>query len=278
MKHKGIVIGIFLIGWLSVGFGVERPPLNLTILLDLSDRILYPNQVAKDQQILDTLFAIFEKEVRNNLFVKSEDRFAIAIAKQKQNPVDLEEMTFILDLSKVPIQQKKTVFNEKKTNFSKTVKQLYEQSLHSKKKKDYAGADIWSFMKYEYSNYYQPNYRNVLVLLTDGYLYFESEVKRPAPMKNRYYSMSFLPSLRKQNFLEIMNKNDTGLQSVAVQYPDLNVILLEVHPKTELFIDEEALLQTVWNKWFQEMGAQRCKIVTKQPISIVKENIEKICK
>lgn len=278
MKHKTTLIIWFWMVGVSFVLASENKPLNLTVLLDLSDRVLYPNQINKDKQILDTLFSVFETEVRNNLFIKSDDRLSIVVAKQKQKSTDIEKLSFNIALDKYGPHEKKKQFKLKKDEFRSSVKEIYLKCQHSKNKKDYFGSDVWSFMKYEYPNSYKNGYRNVLVILTDGYLYFESDVKRPAPKKNRYYSMSFLPTLRKHNFLEVMKKTDIGLQTTNTQYPELQVLLLEVNPKNELFVDEQSLLQTVWEKWFKEMGAINCQIITKQSIEIVQEKIENACK
>ncbi|MCX7835686.1 MAG: hypothetical protein N2450_06405 [bacterium] len=278
MKQGKFILFLFTIFFIN-GIGVaQKPPLNLTVLLDLSDRVLLKDQIQRDKQVLDTLFAIFEEEVRNNLFIKSDDRFSIVIAHQKNKNIELENMNFRIEMDKFNPQDKKKEFKSKKEQFRPIVNQIYEKAKHSKSKKDYSGADIWSFMKYDYQNYYHNNYRNVLIILTDGYLYFEPDVKRPAPKKNRYYSMNFIQNLRKHNYLEIMNKDDIGIQSIERKYPNCNVILLEVNPHTELFIDEEELLLTIWDKWFKEMGAKSSTIVTKQPMYIIKEKVVNTCK
>ena len=43
---------------------IESKPLNYTILLDLSDRILTPEQLDKDFFLIETAFKSFEKQLK----------------------------------------------------------------------------------------------------------------------------------------------------------------------------------------------------------------------
>ena len=57
----------------------EKKPINQIVLLDLSDRILVPEQLDKDFALIATAFKSFEKQARQNLVLSSKDRFCVKI-------------------------------------------------------------------------------------------------------------------------------------------------------------------------------------------------------
>jgi hypothetical protein len=62
---------------------IEKKLTNYTVVLDLSDRILLPEQLDKDFYLIEKYFKVFEKNARRNLVLSSKDRFAIRIIPQK---------------------------------------------------------------------------------------------------------------------------------------------------------------------------------------------------
>src|ERR1043166_6876682 len=62
---------------------VQRIKYNFIVLLDLSDRlIVQQNQPERDKEIIKSLYGLFEKKVRKDLYIKSRDELKVVIAPQ----------------------------------------------------------------------------------------------------------------------------------------------------------------------------------------------------
>ena len=72
-------------------------PQNYIVVLDLSDRLLNPNQAARDKAIIMSVFEKFEKAVKAKMFINSKDRFRISIAPQ-QGGVNAEKYEDLMDI------------------------------------------------------------------------------------------------------------------------------------------------------------------------------------
>ena len=76
----------------------EKKPVNQIVLLDLSDRILVPEQLEKDFALIATAFKSFENQARQNLVLSSKDRFSIKIIPQKNSPLNVNHYEDLLQL------------------------------------------------------------------------------------------------------------------------------------------------------------------------------------
>ena len=62
----------------------EKPkPLNYTVIIDLSDRILLPEQLDKDFYLIEKYFKIFKENSRRNLVLTSKNRFSVKIIRDQ---------------------------------------------------------------------------------------------------------------------------------------------------------------------------------------------------
>ena len=73
-----------------------KSAINYTVVLDLSDRILLPNQLDKDLYLIENYFKSFEEHSRRNLVLTSKNRFSVKIIPQKNSPLNVEHYEDLL--------------------------------------------------------------------------------------------------------------------------------------------------------------------------------------
>jgi hypothetical protein len=127
---------------------VEKQPINFTVLLDLSDRILVPEQLEKDFALIETTFKSFEKHARENLVISSKDRFCIKIIPQKNSPLnaDYYEDLLQLYLDETPVAVKNKSVELLSNSLQGTLEKLKKEALFGSNTKAYFGVDIWAYL------------------------------------------------------------------------------------------------------------------------------------
>jgi len=249
------------------GNGSETTPkqLNITILLDLSDRLtasIQPSQKERDISIVLNIIEIFKANMESKGAFQSNDKIKIIF-----HPAPLDASvnniakTLTIDLSKMDNNQKKDVFDNIINNFSVGLNEIYDLTLKSK---TYPGSDIWRFFKYDATQYCITNdtsYRNILIIITDGYIYHEQSKdkinNRTAYITNTYFKTQGF--VNNNNWREKFNNNDYGLIFSGQTYENLDILVLEVNPDTSHKNDED-IIRAYLDKWFTEMKVNHFEI------------------
>jgi hypothetical protein len=252
--------------------------LNITVLIDLSDRInskqdeRHPVQADRDISIINILSSAIRKNVSAHGSFKSKARFNVYFHPE---PADKEIRGIAKNLSAVWVssndmataKQNKITYQALEGNFAKGLGEIYSLAQASGK---YPGSDIWRFMKDEAKlKCIEPvsSYRNILVILTDGYLYYENG-KQQQPNSNRYNYIErgtkHFSRFRNADLLSSeFDKNDFGLMPATAGLEDLEVLVLECRPE-ESWPQDFDIMQKYWCKWFREMGVRHGEIYKSQ--------------
>lgn len=222
---------------------------GFVVLADLSDRVdsaLNPGQAQRDIAAARAAFAVFERHVSEQSFVFSADRFALVAAPQKGTDILYGELadSLTIDMNKLS-SGGISAFRQARNRAFRGLEELYAGAMRLP---SYPGADIWSFVRHDLSTYEliptrPAPVRNILVILTDGYLAFEDAELRGRPV-GTYMA--------------------TANSSLAVPKLDLSqweVVVLEMKPRT--FNDREAL-EATWRTWFQGMHVRRFAVYFQQ--------------
>jgi len=248
---------------------LEKKPVsrNVIILLDLSDRILLENQIARDKSTINAIIQTYLNSIKDTIvaydkeFNRISDKFSVRIAYQKNIPYDKQHFENILqfDFARKDANNAKFILQDFPKQLSTELDNLYNAAKFSDNSKDYHGADIWKFFSEDLDNLISDddNSINYLFIITDGYLYFEN-YKENIKQTNRRPDMQFLSELRNKNWEEKFDKEDWGLIPLNKQFPNLKVCVLEIAPND--FWNEFDLLKKVWSKWLTEMGIDRNNI------------------
>lgn len=217
-------------------------PLNISIFLDLSDRLdreLVPTQFDRDTAIIGTLVKLFIEDcVHSGRIINSENHFQIFF-HPIPNSTEIATLASGLnfDMSSTPIAEKKKVLIEMRGKICTNVSQIYQNTLAAK---SWPGSDIWAFFtdKKVDTQCIRKGYRNLLVILTDGYLYYERNKRQ----NGNAYSYVLPQTLKNPESSLIVGRD--GLDN-------LEVLMLEVNPYEPL---QRNKLIRVLEDWFKGMG------------------------
>lgn len=220
-------------------------PLNISVYLDLSDRLtrdLTPSQMERDTAIINHLIDVFIEDcINNGKILNSNNHFQIFFYPAPNNS-EIAQLArgLNVDLSKAEIKQKKIELVDMKTRFQRNLTQIYTDAINDGK---WVGSDIWGFFSNKEVDKLciRSGYRNILVILTDGYL-FHADNK--IQVGNAYSYI--LPQTLQNSNASLIVKRD-GLSN-------LEVLMLEVNPYNPK--QRDALTSTL-EKWFNEMGVEK---------------------
>ena len=232
-------------------------PLNISVYLDLSDRLtreLSPSQMERDTAIINHLVDLFISDcVENGKIINSKNHFQIFFYPAP-NSSQIAQLAkgLNVDMSKFDSKQKKVELMGMKDRIQTNLTQIYTDVLEQQ---DWVGSDIWGFFSNKEVDKLciRKDYRNILVILTDGYFY---HAKNKIVEDKNHYSY-ILPKTLLDPDASLIVRRD-GLQN-------LEVLILEVNPYAPN--QRDGLIGTI-EAWLKEMGVQNFAVnETNLPVS-----------
>lgn len=235
--------------------------LNISILLDLSDRIsptINPNAEQYDLEDIKTVTEYFTANMKKLNAYNAKGKIKVFLMP----PPDDSNINSIvsklnIDCSILDNKGRKNVFDNLTTLYAKSLGKVYNETISAN---SWIGSDIWRFFKDDVKDYCvdkNPNYRNILIILTDGYLFHPQSIYQKG---NRVTSLEkTINKYRVQNFKELINRDDFGILTERDDLQNLEVLVLEVKEKYGIKMDED-ILSYVWVKWFKEMNIKHFNI------------------
>ncbi|QHN65822.1 hypothetical protein [Bergeyella cardium] len=269
----------------STAISEQDKQLNITVLLDLSDRIdpevvpEKPEHYQRDIAVINELISIFKKDMDAKGGHRSKGKFKVISSPNPQDPnINKIASELNVDLSQMEIKEKKKVFDEISDKFRKNLESIYTTTI---KNKQYIGSDIWRFFKNDVKDYCvsdDKNYKNILVILTDGYIYHEDS-KEISGNRSSYLLPSIIQqhNLRAPDWKDKMQKGDIGFITPRNDLEDLQILVLEVTPSKANLADED-IIKEYFNKWFKEMKVKKYEIYNTDLPEHTKIRIEKFFK
>lgn len=253
----------------------KRVKHNFIVLLDLSDRLQNPNQIQRDKELISSAFYFFKSFVKQNMYIKSQDKFKVVIAPQqndsKSELIELENLLRV-NLEGLKISQKKKFVDSFEKELPTNIDKLYHlATINKNASSDFFGADIWQYFNEDLKTDIDQNAINHLYIITDGYIYFEN-YNHTLKKANRYSSFQFMSELRGNDWREKFKEADYGIIPTTQTYPNLQVVVLEIDPKGK-FLNEYELVETIWIKWLNEMQIQRIEIQKVGPLDKIRDKI-----
>lgn len=262
--HNIILLASVLLLFTSCGceeVKIEKQPVNYVVLLDLSDRILAPEQLDKDFALIETTFKSFEKQARQNLVISSKDRFSIKIIPQKNSPLNVNHyedlLQLYLDETEVAIKNKSLVSLSK--TLPKTLENLKKEALYGTTSNKYFGVDIWAYLHDNGLGLSKSGYENKIIILTDGYFDFESQA-HVIQDKNQYTSTRFLNDLTTSNWKLISESQQYGLLPIQLD-KNTKWIVAGISGKKATDILQTEKITYFWEKWLKQSGVKRIGVI-----------------
>ncbi|GAA4204877.1 hypothetical protein GCM10022289_23520 [Pedobacter jeongneungensis] len=271
MKHT--LLNILLPLLITAAFTKEgkaqpKQNLNISFLLDLSDRIdpkKNPGIYQRDLQYIKSVQKAFTNHVKGKKMLLLKDQMQVFF-----NP--LPNIPNINQLS----QQLKVDFNPKTSKkdfvdidkfYTDNPAKIYQRAI---KDGNYVGSDIWRFFKNNVREYcIKPDHRNILVILTDGYMYHKDS-KINVGGKSSYITPQFLSikKLTTADYQSIMKKNNLGFIAFPYNLKELEIMVLGINPSVKNPYEEDVIKQ-YWADWFKAMKVKKFELrITDLPSSL----------
>ena len=230
---------------------------NYVVVLDLSDRLIQnPNQVNIDTSVIRAIFEKFEKSVQRNLVIKSKDRFSIRIIPQQGSslPSNNFENSLSIDMAKYGAAEKLKQLNIFKAAFSGQLELLYQQAFLGNKNSNFSGVDIWQYFNEQINSDLNNNFKNKVVILTDGYFDFED---KNHGLNNGNLSTTTIPLLQKMKspiWEKEAEEKNIGLMPVKLS-GEATWLVCGIQSKNNKDLIEIKKLSYLWRKWLNVSGA-----------------------
>lgn len=238
--------------------------LNISIFLDLSDRInpqINPEAQVNDIENIKTITDCFKSNMSELGAYKAKGKIRVFFSPPPSNPnINAIINNLNIDCSTMDNKGRKTVYDSITELYQKKLEDIYKETIATS---TWEGSDIWRFFKDDVKDFCISNdttYRNILIILTDGYLYHKQSVFNN---KNRYTYLlgnSNLAQYRKQNWEQLIKQNDFGILTKRNDLNNLEVLVLGVKAENPNNKIDEDILQSLWKKWFKEMNVSHYEV------------------
>ncbi|MCD0464923.1 hypothetical protein [Flavobacterium sp. ENC] len=237
---------------------------NISILLDLSDRISLqknPNPTMeyyqRDLGYIKSVSEAFTQHLKSKRIRQINDKMQLFFNPEPKDP----EINSISQKLKIVIDKNnasKDLLNSIDSNYAAQTSKIYESAL---KDNNFVGSDIWSFFDTKVKDQcIETGDRNILVILTDGYMYFDSTIMKEAN-RTTFITPDFIRKngLNTKDWEQKFQKEDYGFIKAGDDLSNLEVLVLGINPgKTNPY--EEKVIKAYWTKWFSEMKVKHFEI------------------
>ena len=238
--------------------------LNLIIVPDLSRRIIdeinNPDQIKNDTILLNHIWTAFENHTR--LKMNTKDRLIVDVTDEGQASGQFRTLAnnLIFDLSEHNRGQINRLYftDEVRNRYTNSIAKLYALG-----KENPLGGDYWNYFRRNLSRHIKKptlfdNYRNVLIIITDGYLEAEHRLytgdwRTRNAVANR---------IKQGNPIEETVLNRIKIPDIAQKFPTLEILILEVNerkrrspqePNDPGTTEDYDILQILWTDWFKRL-------------------------
>jgi hypothetical protein len=272
--------------------------LNIIILPDFSRRIIdevnNPQQIENDLELLNQIWETFKGVTR--LKMDSHDRLIVDVTDEDQAGGKFRNLAndLIFDLSTHRGQSNRLYFDRVGSLYTERTSQLYELARDRP-----LGADYWYYFNRKLSRQIRKStlfesYRNLVIILTDGYLEAQSDARTGVWDYTGDYikRQSVCNRMRDgQSVAEALRYQINSIPDCMDHYPELEVLVLEITERREGSVQERTdrgtpcdyeILKRMWSDWFTLLEIRNTDrdffIARNDATKLTKERIERFIK
>lgn len=252
--------------------------LNISFLLDLSDRIdpnKYPNDAMeyykRDAAYIKSVAEAMRHHLNSKRIRQINDKIQVFFEPEPSDP-EINEISEKLKFNFSRHNISKDLLENFDENYNTYPTQIYNLAIEDN---NYIGSDTWRFFKANIQDYcIEEGYRNVLVIMTDGYIYHK-DTKIKKDNKTSYLTPEYIRSvgLNSNNWMELYNEKQFGYIKLDKDLSNLEVLVLGINPDPKNDYEEE-VIKKYWSDWFEEMNVKKYKIMNAD----LPSNLDKIIK
>jgi hypothetical protein len=239
----------------------KKENLNISILIDLSDRIdpvkyKEPSMefYKRDLGYIESISKAFEKHLSSKPIIKDDDQIQVYFEPAPLNG-KINDLATDLRLSFTKENTTKKTISKISPQYALASNQIYNLAIRDKK---YLGSDIWSFFKNNVNGYcIKPNHRNILFILTDGYM-FHKDSKFRVGGKTSYITPELVKSLKLNtaDYKNQIQKKGYGFVKANDDLSNLEVFVLGINPARGNPFEGD-VIEEYWMKWLDEMKIKK---------------------
>ncbi|NPA43973.1 MAG: hypothetical protein GXO49_00405 [Chlorobi bacterium] len=255
--------------------------LNINILLDLSDRInpvKNPNKTMpyykRDMGYINSISEAFQCHIANKKLRKVNDQIKVFVEPESDIP-ELNEILNELKLTYTKNNITLDEINDINSLYNQNISDIYAIAIKQKK---YDGSNIWGFFKNKVKDHIKDGSKNVLVIITDGYIYDKQNTGLRKGNKLANFTSKTIRQfkLNNSNWEKTMQEKKIGILPANENLENLEVLVLglNVNKKSKNPYELE-VLKKLWENWLEEMGVKKYEIKTADLPSNLDETIKK---
>ncbi len=254
----------------------ENTNLNVSLLLDLSDRInpeKYPNPAMeyyqRDAAYIASVSKAFKAHLANKKVRQINDGIQLFFEPEPLNP-EINRISENLKYHLTRMNVTNEILGDLSDTYQTEPLKIYELAIQDD---HYVGSDTWSFFKNKVRDYsIEEGHRNVLVVLTDGYM-FHVDNRRTEGNKTTYLTPEYIRSvkLNSADWATKFKNDEYGFIPATENLENLEVLVLGINPDQKNEYEGE-LIRKYWADWFEKMGVKRYEIKNAE----LPSNMEKI--
>lgn len=233
--------------------------LNITLLLDLSDRISAaknPGQAARDTSAIMEVVKTLKKYVASKGTFYSKDRIKVVFYPNSyNNTIQNIAAALNIDFGELSPEQKRKRYESIDSLYAVNLASLYDIASNAQ---TFNGSDLFNYFKHRaeedcISN--DPAFINLLVIISDGYMYYKNSLYSTG---NRFSYIapeaSHVKMFRKDYYWQnSFDEGDYGFINAGCDLKKLKILALEFAPWGNNVIDFD-IMTRYWGKWFGEMN------------------------
>lgn len=256
----------------TLGYAQQKSQINYVIVLDLSDRLLEPNQIKNDKELIWTAFREFHQRIKSELIyvLATNSSFKVVIPTSRNLGINSAEKMNELSITLNDLRTNKNRIIEFEQKLPSKIHALYREVMSGKKsKKEFHGTDIWEFFSYRLKYNLVPNADNRVLVITDGYFDFETE-GHVQKQGNLYSSTSFLKTIRSKDLQAIeklFTSKKIGLIPFQTNGISFQVGVVEIQSKFPDNLKEIEILTQTWKYWLNFSGVKQYRFMPKQTLN-----------
>jgi hypothetical protein len=261
----------------------QAKQLNISILLDLSDRIdpqkhpASPEHYERDIENIKIVTEFFKKNMEQLTAWRAKGKIRIFFSPPPSNrEINSIAEKLNIDCSKLDNKGRKNVYDTLTELFAQNLSKIYQMTIQTNTRA-WDGSDIWRFFKDDVKDYCierDTAYRNILIIFTDGYLYHKQSVYNTG---NRYSYLltNNIQKYRNPKWKEKIEQDDFGIITERNDLNNLEILVLELSAEQPSNKIDEDILAFALQKWFKEMNVSNYEIYSSDLPANTKMRIEK---
>lgn len=271
---------------------------NLLITPDLSNRLLKNRPVSDSEIVTSILDNIYPRIITNGKSVNQHDVFSTSIISNSlisKYAVDIKKLNIDFarfgrdQMSRIQYINGKNKAENLASDKAAFIKEYNRISAAASK--NTAGADLWNYLnegidetfikkdapKTSFNGKIYPSeYRNIMILLTDGYIEASMFGKNACQGNQCYYLSSeliksFRAAFKKSgmtDFKEFHKEHNYGIKPLTnSNLKDLEVLVMQMEDRslnaagnTTVFPTDRQIIELFWTDWLTKSGVKRFKL------------------